>query len=174
MRKIQSMSRPDIDAAIEALPSKFSVRKLLAKLPETVRDDETVLGLASGTYSDKPALMVLTDQRIIFIGRWAFQTQSEDFPISRISSVEVKNGVALAEIKICASNQEAKISGLARAEAKAIAEKARELISAPSVPPSQTGGDAADQLLKLKQLHDAGILDSAEYESKRQALVARL
>lgn len=171
------MSRPDIDDAVSRMPKNFAVNGLIKKLPDEIRDDETVIEVANGTYSDKPALLVLTSKRILFVGKWMFQKHTEDFPLSRISSVELKSGMLMSEIIIYASNQEAKIKHLAKPEAKQFADKARELIAAGDSPPASAApavDGPAEQLLKLKQLHDAGVLSDAEYEQKRQALVSLL
>jgi hypothetical protein len=169
------MTRPDIDDAVKRMPKNFAVKGLVKKLPDEIRDDETVIAIASGTYDDKPALVVLTSARILFIGKWAFQSKSEDFPIGRVSSVELKTGVLMSDVVIYTSNQEARIKHLVNEEAKRFVAQAREAISTHSQPaPVSATADPAEQLLKLKQLLDAGIISGDEYETKRQQLLAQI
>lgn len=169
------MTRPDIADAVNRMPKNIAVAGLIKKLPSEIRDDENVLEIANGTYSDKPALLVLTDKRILFVGKWMFETKSEDFPLARVSSVELKSGMMMSEIVIYTSNQEARIKHLTKPEAKSFVEKARTAVAAGGAPTAApAASDPADQLVKLKALHDAGILNAAEYEQKRQELIARL
>ncbi|MFJ3407881.1 SHOCT domain-containing protein [Promicromonospora sp. NPDC090134] len=46
---------------------------------------------------------------------------------------------------------------------------------APSAPPQASGGaDVVEQIRKLKELHEAGILTDAEFSTKKTELLDRL
>lgn len=167
--------RSDIDAAIEKMSSTFAIKKQLKALPESIRPDETVSLILHGTYRDKPAIAVLTDQRVFFAGRWAFRVDTEDFPLSRISSVELRKKMLLSDVAIYVSNQEATLTGTPQQEAQEFVNQVRRLISTSATStPSAPKESISDQLLKLKTLLDAGVLNEAEYEAKRQHLITQL
>jgi hypothetical protein len=59
----------------------------------------------------------------------------------------------------------------------ALKEKIEEAIaqrSAPTAPPAAPGDDPAEQLKKLADLHESGLLTDEEFATKRAAIVDRL
>ena len=178
--------RPDIAAAMSRMGTKIGAGKELRALPSELWPTETVMHLTSGTYSNGNGLLVVTDARILFLFMGVIRSMSEDFRYDRISSIEYKGGMLLATITVYVSNQKAVIQNVEKSLAKRIVDEVRATIhnpQTPYVPVQQASGPAvappigdsvADQLLKLKQLLDAGVLSQAEYDQKRSILIAQL
>lgn len=170
--------RDDIQAAADRMPSTFTYKRDLNHLASELWEGETVDQIVGGSYGNGSGLLVLTDRRLLFFHKGLASATSEDFPLDQISSVEFKSGIALAQITVYASNQKATVKNLDKNAAKAIADTIRARISrgarqAPAAAPAPAVS-AADQLLKLKALHDAGVLTEAEYQAKSAPLIAQL
>lgn len=169
-------TRPDIEAALARMGSKFGSKRELKALPDELLENESVRHIVSGTYSNGQGILVATDRRLLFIFRGITKQITEDFGYGRISSIEYEGGLLLASIKVYVSNQKAKIENLQKAEAKRIVDDVRSWMNQPKAndapAPSQTS--VHDELLKLKQLHDAGIIDDETYKEKSAPLIAQL
>jgi len=156
--------------------SKFGSKRELKALPDELLENESVRHIVSGTYSNGQGILVATDRRLLFIFRGITKQITEDFGYGRISSIEYEGGLLLASIKVYVSNQKAKIENLQKAEAKRIVDDVRSWMNQPKAndapAPSQTS--VHDELLKLKQLHDAGIIDDETYKEKSAPLIAQL
>lgn len=173
------MSRPDIDSAVSRMPSKLGSKREIKDLPNQLWEGEQVLHLASGFYGGGTGLLVVTDRRVLFFMKGVMRTVSEDFLYDKISSVEYRSGILFGKITIYVSNQKADIDQIDKNLGKQIVDDIRGILAsnqgsaiAPAAVPTQS--DTTEQLLKLKQLYDAGILTSDEYETKRQQLISYL
>ena len=165
--------RQDIADAISRMPSKFGAKRELKALPDELGPGETVEIIASGTYSDGVGILVATNRRLLFLFKGLVRSISEDFAYDRISSIEYKGGLALASINVYVSNQKAEIKSLTKPEAKAIVDLTRERMNAPKTA-SAPAPSVADQLLKLKELHAAGVLTDEQYAEKSAPLIGQL
>lgn len=171
--------RQDIADAIARMPSKLGAKKELKALPDELWEGETVEVIASGTYSDGVGILVATDRRLLFLFKGLIRSISEDFAYARISSIEYKGGMAFASVIVYVSNQKAEIKNLTKGEAKMIVDLARNRMNNPRPPEPVSASvpvveSPADQLLKLKQLHDAGVLTDEQYAEKTAPLIAEL
>lgn len=167
--------RSDIRSAADRLQSKIGIGRELKTLESELWEAETVSLLASGTYTSGNGVIVLTDRRVLFYLKRLVGAQTEDFPLSKISSIDYKSGMLMGEITIYTSGQKATIKNVEKAIGKQIVDAVRNQISQPTETPKISNGDSvADQLLKLKQLHAAGALTDAQYEEKSAPLIAAL
>lgn len=151
---------------------RFAVAKELRKLPALLDDRESVVNLAQGTYDKHAGLVVVTDRRVMFVEEGLmFRSRLEDFPYDRIGSVQTENGFLHGKLTIFASGNKAAIEKvLPKERAKEVGDYVRARVCGGAVP----SGDVLDQLKKLGELRDAGILTPAEFEAKRGDLAARL
>lgn len=171
--------RSDIEAAANRMVSKFGAKRELKALPEHLWEGETVHEVASGLYADGSGILVATDRRLLFFVKGVLSSKTEDFAYDKISSLEHKNGMMLSSITIYVSNQKAEIKNLGKEESKRITDFTRNKMNNPShkdavAAPSVPSESISDQLLKLKQLHDAGVLSDEEYSAKSAPLIAQL
>ncbi|MFE0651352.1 PH domain-containing protein [Streptomyces sp. NPDC059534] len=170
--------RPDIDAAAENAGPALGSKREIEHLPSVLWEGETVDMLATGLYGGGNGLVVLTDRRLIFFKHGMMSQKLEDFPFSRISSVEWSGGMLMGTLTVYASGNRADIKSVAKAQGAALSGQLRMRLSAPSTPapaaagPVLTGAaDVAARLSTLDQLRVAGAITDEEYRSRREAIL---
>jgi PH (Pleckstrin Homology) domain-containing protein/putative oligomerization/nucleic acid binding protein len=136
--------------------------------------------MAGGTYGPGIGLVVLTDRRLLFVKDGMTRQVTEDFPLDKVSSVQWSAGLAVGTLTIFASGNKAEIRSMNKKDGKQVADAARDRLNnkapqpaAPTAPPAG-GTDVYEQLRKLGELHDAGILTPDEFNTKKQELLNRL
>lgn len=182
--------RPDIRAAVGEMGSKYGTTKELRKLQDRLWPGEDVIALLGGQYGKGQGLLVLTDQRILFLFEGMVSSSSEDFPFARITSVEFRSrAIVLGSIVIHASGNAAEISNVDGLRGRTFADKARRAISRgasapratvatqPPVPETKAREPVSDPVIILKQLaelHRDGILTDEEFSAKKSEVLRRL
>ncbi|ALN14356.1 hypothetical protein ASQ49_02695 [Acidipropionibacterium acidipropionici] len=172
--------RADIKAAADRNASKLGSGKEIRTLVDELGEGETVDRIVTGFYGKGNGILVLTDRRLFFYLRGVVSSHTEDFPLSRISSIDFSGGLLMGKITVHVSGNKATIEQVQKDIGKELVDNVRERISRPvqAVPtPAATAPvqeSAADQLLKLKSLLDAGILSQAQYDEKAAPLIAQL
>jgi Bacterial PH domain/Short C-terminal domain len=173
--------RADIEAAKHKMHTKLGSGREIKKLISYLWDDETVDLMASGTYGAGTGLLVLTDRRLLFLKEGVFSKTTEDFPMEKISSVQWSSGVLLGALTVFASGNKAEIKSVNKDDGKHIADTIRERLSSKAAyRPAQeeTGAahqpDVYEQLAKLGQLRDAGVLTPEEFDAKKAELLSRM
>ena len=171
------LERPDIAAAVDRMTSTFGAKKELRQLPQELWEGETVRHIATGTYADGNGIIVATDRRLLFLYYGMARQVSEDFAYDRISSIEFKGGMVLATIVVYVSNQKAEIKNVGKDEAKRIVDDARNAMhNKPTASNRVVEGSTSiqDELLKLKELQNAGVIDEDTYQTQAQPLLRKL
>ncbi|WP_433011496.1 PH domain-containing protein [Kribbella sp. CA-294648] len=177
--------RADIQAAVSKMSSKVGSRREIKKLPEYLWEGERVDMITSGTYGAGTGIVVLTDRRLFFLKDGVMSKTSEDFPLGKISSVQWSSGMLLGKIIVFASGNKAEILNVQKADGKAITDAVRARLSqdsppeaAPEHPPTSPASDAQpdvyEQLAKLGDLRNAGVLTDEEFEKKKAELLSRI
>ena len=175
--------RSDIEGAKAQMPKHLGSGREIKKLVEHLWEGETVERMVGGTYGKGNGLLVLTDRRVLFIIHGVMSQQTEDFPIERISSIQWSSGMLLGTITIYAAGNKAEIKNVDKNAGKTLAETVRDRItsrgpapttaSAPA-PPTVGQGDVFEQLRRLGELRDAGIVTDEEFAAKKTELLGRL
>ena len=91
-------------------------------------DTAKVLDLISGRYEGGWGILVLTDKRLISVGKGFFKLKDEDFSLDKISSIQYKTGLMFGEITIFKSGDKVKIEMTNKKRTRIFAEKIRSLI----------------------------------------------
>jgi len=166
--------------AEKKLSMAFMVRREMKKLPSLLGEGEKVVNLARGEYDGKEGLVAITDRRIIFLEEGVLRHRLEDFPYDKVTSVQTETGIRSGKLTIFASGNKAVISDVhPKQRSPEIGEFVRTCISAGAPKPSDGPPGAAaetvtDQLKKLGELRDAGVLTLQEFEAKKAELLARI
>jgi T3SS (YopN, CesT) and YbjN peptide-binding chaperone 3/Bacterial PH domain/Short C-terminal domain len=176
--------RPDIAAARKQMRATIGSGKEVKRLAPHLWEGERVERMAQGQgKNDATAgLLVLTDRRLLYLKQGMFGSKTEDFPLDKISSVEWSSGMATGTLTVFAMGNQNKIKNMNKDDGKEITDLLRNRISAsmsevPVVSPAPEAGpvpDIPDQLRKLAELRDEGILTPEEFEAKKADLLARM
>lgn len=173
--------RPDIDAAAQGLSSSFGAKREIQRLPEVLWEGEVVEMLATGVYGRGNGLLAMTNQRLVFYFHGMMSQQVEDFPYSRISSVQWSGGMLMGTLTVFASGNKAEIKQVPKDQGKALADLLRQRIAggaAPAAAPAPAAAapamDVASRLATLDQLRAAGAITDAEYQDRRAKILDSL
>ncbi len=171
--------RPDIAEAASRMGWQLGGKREIKKLQEHLHDGEVVEYIAQGTYATNQGIVVLTSTRMVFLFHGLMSQALEDFPYRSLSSVQSKAGLVTGELAVHASGNQAVISQIVKQDLKHLADALRERIATSgqrsavaSLPPSQP--DVMDQLRKLGELRDAGVVTQDEFDKKKADLLSRL
>lgn len=165
--------REDIDNAAQRMNWKLGSRREIKKLPGHLHDGETVRELACGQYGGGTGLLVLTDERIIFLREGWIGAAHEDFVLHRVTSVGFKSMLGTGKVTIHASGNTVDIDGVISEDGKRFAAAAREALNQP-VASAPAEGDPLEKLKKLGELRDAGVISTQEFEQKKAELLGKV
>jgi hypothetical protein len=174
-----SVLRADIAAAKSKMRIKLGGGREIKRLIGHLWEDETVDQMTTGAYGKGIGLVVLTDRRLLFVQDGIMSKTSEDFPMEKISSVGWSSSMLAGTIVIFATGNKVEIKNVLKDDGKEIVDKIRHRISAPSEAPPvaptplASAADPVEQLRKLGELHDAGVVTPEEFEAKKADLLAR-
>ncbi|MBK3568829.1 PH domain-containing protein [Streptomyces sp. MBT62] len=176
--------RPDIDAAAEKLSASFGAKREIQRLPEVLWEGETVELLATGIYGKGNGLLAMTNQRLVFYFHGVMSQKVEDFPYSRISSVQWAGGMLMGTLTVFASGNKAEIKQVPKDQGKALADALRQKISAAAAPPvaaapaaaapAPAAQDVASRLQTLEHLRQQGLVTEEEYTQRRNQILDSL
>lgn len=169
--------RADIQAAKDRMQSSLGANREIKHLTEYLRSGERVEEMASGFYGQGHGLLVLTNLRVLFVLHGVLTQRSEDFPLDKISSIQWSAGPITGTVTIFASGNKAEISIVEKGAGRAITDKVRARISqrdATSIPAPPAQPDVVDQIRRLGELRDAGVVTDEEFDAKKAELLGRL
>lgn len=156
------------------MSSRAGGKREVRKLPEHLQEGERVDRILTGTYHNGTGILVLTDRRLLFLKDGMVSKRSEDLPLSKISSIEWSSGMMLGKITAFVSGNKAEVTNVAKVDGKALVDDVRARISDAPATPSPSSVDPVEQLKKLAELRDAGVLTAEEFEAKKADLMGRI
>lgn len=151
----------------------FGTKKEVQSLPEIMADDEVLLYATSGFVDKGTVLVVVTDQRLIFVNRgMIFGTDFREIPFSKINGVSYSKKLVFANVSIDNGVNTTLIDNVTKETAPIFVDTLKKAINdaeqqknAPVV--STPAASVADELLKLKSLLDAGVLTQEEFDAQK-------
>ncbi|MBT2488657.1 PH domain-containing protein [Streptomyces sp. ISL-96] len=167
------------------------IDKLLTQAQEHMAPGEQVIAAVQGTYEGRlmgekitrAGILLATNQRLAFYAKRLAGYDFESFPYANISSFESGKNMMGRFIRFAASGNDVQLKWIADLSAFAqFVETVRDSMtharSAPPPPAPQpvaaTQHDMYEQLRKLGELRDAGVLTSQEFDAKKAELINRL
>lgn len=156
--------------------TNFFGRKEVEELPKLIQENETITALIQGSYNNGTGLLVLSDKRLIFIDKGFVNLKTEDFPLNKISSVQFESGMVFAKIKIHTSSNIAEISNIDKNFGRQFVDLTRSNIEGSEGGGGNSSGqpDVLEQIKKLSELKDQGILTEEEFNNKKTDLLSKL
>jgi hypothetical protein len=179
------VERHDAESRLEALAKdklayQMGVKKELRNLLGLLYEQELVVNLARGSYDGKQGLVVVTDRRVLFLSEGIGRHKLEDFPYDKVNSVQSEKGMVNGGLKIFASGNAAVIENVYPKErAPEIGDYVRSRLHKAAPEPIATVAPAAaadpmEQIRKLGELRDAGVLTTEEFDQKKRELLERI
>lgn len=175
---------------------KLGARRELRKLSKHLLPGERVRYLASGTVNRRQGLVALTDRRLLVLFHGMVRQSVEDLPLDSVASIREKAGVLLGTLTVLASNTTLVITNVSKVDMKALSNALRTRLSTGSLPalpalempaasaenddePSAVaepagGNDVLEQLARLGELRDAGVLSEDEFADAKAQILGRL
>jgi hypothetical protein len=159
---------------------RWLVRRELKKLPEVLENGEQVVNLARGEYEGREGLTAVTDRRVLFLEQGVVRHRFEDFRYDRINSVQTSTGLRAGKLTVFVAGHKHEITDV-RPKQRAVeigdyvrTRAGERPAEAAPTPESAAPPDAMDQLRKLAELRDAGVLTPEEFEAKKTELLSRM
>ena len=165
------------------MPKTDKFDKLLDQLGEHLDAGERVVASVLGAYevkrlgadSTRSGVMAATDRRLVFYAKKMGGYDLESFPYENITSFEQGKGMSGPSVTFIASGNQAKLKWISKGDMTAFMEAVRSRMGKRSAADAGSAEpDIADQIRKLADLRDAGILSSAEFEAKKTDLLSRM
>lgn len=177
--------REDVKAARDKMSAKLGSGGEVKKLDNYLGQDERVLALAGGNYRGKMGLVTLTDKRLLFTAHSLGSRVTEDFPLSRISSIQWHRGVITGQMRVHTSGTEGVIESVQSDDGEALVNQARSLLAGPppaappapaAAPPAPGAGVPAyvGELRHLAMLRDEGVISVEDFEAKKAEILSRI
>ena len=149
-------------------------------LPDILDDGELPEKIIGGQYNGSIGVLVATDRRLLFVDRGSFGSlQVEDFPYPTIQSVLSTAGMMYGSITIKSAGSSALIDNTLKRFSHEMANFVRKKamdFNGTAAPVAATGTanqvSLADELIKLSQLRESGILTDEEFQMQKDRLLA--
>ena len=130
----------------------------------------------------RPPVLMVTDSEVIWANKGMFRSKAHRITRTSVSSIAYSKGLLHDTMTVNVAGGDAadtsiKLSRGERGVAESIMSVLREPLEALSHPsPESTSAaeDVPDQIRKLAELRDAGILTDKEFDSKKSELLARM
>ena len=175
-----SVEKQYVDDQLAKLDSKrrLGVGKELKYLHEHINQGENILGHTRGFYDGTTWLICVTDRRLLFLDRnfgWGMKTT--EIPLTSVGSVNYQTKLLGGNITVTASGSEKHIGKMKKQDVKDIA----ALISDAAEKLNSVVGRNAnaiqevskmDELKKLAELKDSGILTDEEFNKQKAKLLS--
>lgn len=153
---------------------KKAMEKQIALFENGLQKGEKLLGVGA-SYPKPTQQIYITDKRIIVHKiEGILDNKKTEIPISSISSINANTKGLGANIDIVASNNKASIEHLHLH----IAQELKKIIDSLLIPPLEqfapienTSIDVTEQIKKLAELRDTGILTDEEFSDKKKQLL---
>lgn len=151
--------------------------KQLALVEGDLHPGEHIITSLKGVDGSLTGALVVTNQRFVFFGSNGLKKERRAYPWAQITSIEHEvNRMTVDYLRVSTASGQQKYL-VARGEETAQLVSAALLVleqARAGGTTAQAAPDVADQLAKLGQLRDAGVLTEEEFSSKKAELLSRM
>ncbi|KAA8365703.1 MULTISPECIES: PH domain-containing protein [Leuconostoc] len=155
----------------------FGTKKEVKALPELLSADEIVLYATSGFVSKGTVLVVVTDQRLLFINKGLiYGTDFKEIPFKHINAVSYSKGLVFAKVSITNGANVTLIEQVSKDNAPTFVQKLKYAIeqqenASTHVMVKNTNDNSINNLRNLKQLLDDGIITQDDFDAKKKQIL---
>ena len=157
---------------------RLGVGKELNHLHEVINEGENILGHTRGFYDGNTWLICVTDRRLLFIDKGMISgMKSTEIPLDSVGSVNYETKIAGGNITVSAAGTDKHIGKMKKADVRDIANliseataKMKQQNSAPTAAAAPVAS-AMDELKKLAELKEAGVLSEEEFNEQKEKLL---
>lgn len=154
----------------------FGTKKEVKELVLLLKENETVMYATSGFLEGNTYLIVCTDARLLFLDKgMVYGLKKLEFPFDKINSVAYKVGLVFGEMEVHHGSAKMIVKNITKNTVERMASTIQKQIESHSKSTGQTivqqNFSAADELLKYKQLLDAGVITQEEFDKKKAELL---
>lgn len=159
------------------------IDKLISLATEHLQQGEVIIATVMGTYETKSlgsdtirtGIFIATDSRLLFYGKRTFGFDTESYPYSAISSFEHKKVMMGNLISFFASGNKVSMKWITTGDIPLFISTVRDNMGRKTATPQaevkSVASDIPDQIKKMAELRDAGILTEDEFSSKKKQLL---
>jgi hypothetical protein len=182
-------TRSDISAAAARMGNPKKFRREVEGLERWLRPGEQVLRMTSGILKSH-GLLVLTNQRLLFVAESRTSTKVEDIELTDIVGVDWRPGFGSGSLGVIKRDTTVKFSvvdkesggpvaDMLRDPLAVLSEKPRYIAAAPpspafAAPATPSTMSVGDRLAQLDGLLYQGLITQQEHAAKRQAIIDSL
>lgn len=127
--------------------------------------------LGSGKDTQHNGALIVTSKNVVFYRKGFFGEINQSIPLKSITSIEQKSLLGIRTVRFHTSHDDLEFK---TGEAKAYGEVLAAVEAGRSQPVVSSGGDSLDALRKLGELRAAGVINDAEFETKKASLLAKI
>ncbi len=160
-----------------------SMEKNLRELRERLDNGETIESYVYGSYETKilgsdsvrKGVLAATNNRVVFYAKKMLGYDMEIFPYSNISSIEMGKGIMGHKISFFASGNKVTMKWIKKGEVDKLVEIVKSRIGKKE-PTAKTEDKSSiyDDIERLGELKEKGIVSEEEFESKKKELLSRI
>lgn len=157
-------------------------QKQIDRAAEVLQPGEVVLDVTTGmievarmgSKTSRKGAILVTDRRVILYAKKMGGYEMYDHVYGLLTAIDYKKGMMYGRITLAASGAEARVSQIPKDDVERIAKAMRERIAEAheqGKPGTGAPVNAADEIRKFGELHDAGILTDDEFTAKKKQLL---
>ena len=161
-----------------------SIKKHTKAAKEHLDKDEEIIAVIAGGYETKmlgkdttlKGIMLATSKRVVFFRKKVVGYTMEELQYNKINSIETGKKFLGNYINIITSGNVVKMKWIKEGEFDKFVNHLRQRIDKKDVSEKQSSSqlDIPEQIKKLSELKDQGILSDEEFELKKKELLAKL
>tara|TARA_B100001027_G_C16135875_1_gene271416 strand:+ start:125 stop:661 length:537 start_codon:yes stop_codon:yes gene_type:complete len=159
---------------------RLGVGKELNHLHEVINEGENILGHTRGFYDGNTWLICVTNRRLLFLDKGMLVgMKSTEIPLDSVGSVNYETKMLGGNITVTASGQEKHIGKMRKQDVKDVANLISEAAAKmkKEIHGNPGGGQESntskmDELKKLAELKDSGVLSEEEFNAEKAKLLS--
>lgn len=158
--------------------SQFFTKKELHHLPEVLAESEQVLAFSSGFMNNNTWLITLTDRRILFLDKGLIYGLTQlSIDLDKVNTISGETGLIFGSMMITDGAQNYLIKNVWKKTVKTFTNMAQHAIDARKklhhapAQPAATKFDPYEQLGKLAELKEKGVITAAEFEVEKKKIL---